>query len=123
MGFRKDVKKELTTSETDDKLKLSCLYMKQCAAQIDISLKDEEIVPGILHNSSERVLLQSVMCLAEELIRTAWANKVIKQRGKDLVFEIDRKDIFNVLLERIEFDIFTNEGLGKVIDAPPTSEL
>lgn len=129
-------KHKSVSSETVIKLNPLCTYIKQCAKEIDITLEDEEIIPNVLHNTAERIILKSVMCLAEELIRTAWANKVISNKGRwdvytsiiisenlELYFvyrnldqAIERHDIYQVLLEREEFDIFTNDGLGKNMD-------
>ena len=50
--------------------------MKQAALDVGIILKPEEIIPGVLYNSAEKVLLESIYCLAESLVRGARATLV-----------------------------------------------
>lgn len=54
-----------------------------------------------------------MLCLAEELIRKSLANNFVERRIKNSETEITKSDIFRVLQDRDEFNIFLNAGLGK----------
>lgn len=94
----------------EDENELPLKFVRETAKLIGIDLEPEEIENGVHQRTSENVILKSVICLAEELIRKALANSIIERRNSG---EISRSDILNVLLERKEFSIFLNLGLGK----------
>lgn len=94
---------------------LPCQFVRETVQKLNISLKPEEIIPGVYARAAEQAILKSVMCLAEELIRKSIANNVIERKLKVSNMEISKEDVFNVLLEREEFSIFLNCGLGKNI--------
>lgn len=56
----------------------ACSYVKQTVLDVGIILKPEEIVPGVVYNAAERILLQASLCLAEDVIRRARAYLVLQ---------------------------------------------
>lgn len=79
-----------TKTETEEYIS-PCTYIRECAKELEIHLKPEEILPGISCNLSERILLQAIMCLAEELIRTAFAHKIVRNKGRSVKNKITYK--------------------------------
>lgn len=62
----------------DHEYNMACSYVKDAALDVGIILKSEELIPGVLFNATERVLLQAGLCLAEDLIRKAQSNRIIE---------------------------------------------
>lgn len=61
----------------DANLSLECAYIHKIASN-KIKLQLEQIVPGILFNGAERMILESVKCLINNLLRNSRTHLVFK---------------------------------------------
>ncbi|XP_018327346.1 YEATS domain-containing protein 2 isoform X2 [Agrilus planipennis] len=93
----------------DSKIDSECSYIRQCAFDVGIVLKPEELIPGLLFNSSERVILQAVICLAENLIRKARACRVFERNYREGECTLTVEDILKVLHHRPELNFLVAE--------------
>ncbi|XP_034191694.2 YEATS domain containing 2 homolog D12 isoform X1 [Osmia lignaria lignaria] len=87
-------------------------FVHETAREIGVELVSEEIVPNVVYCASGRTMMRAVECLVEDLVRMSLA-KAWERCGDDgypKVIVLD--DVRGALLNREEFDIFTNEGLG-----------
>lgn len=66
----------------DMNLQQPCSYIKQIASRHGVNLKLEEISPGVLFNSAERVMLQACMSLAENIVRIAHSDLALQSDFK-----------------------------------------
>ncbi|XP_058791581.1 uncharacterized protein LOC131664471 [Phymastichus coffea] len=89
-------------------------FVYKSAEQIGIKLSNEEIIPGVSHSSATLVITKALVCLVDELVRSALACAIDKCNvEKNFVdFKVEVDDVHKALLKREEFDIFTNSGLG-----------
>ncbi|KAB0789989.1 hypothetical protein PPYR_15735 [Photinus pyralis] len=87
----------------DKKLELACSYIKQVALEDGIILRPQEIIPGVIFNEVERMIVKALMCLAEEIIRSARANLVYKDHFNESTSSLDVGDIFEVISQRPRF--------------------
>lgn len=61
----------------DANLSLECAYVNKIASN-RIKLQLEQIVPGVLFNGAERMILESVKCLINNLTRNSRTHLVFK---------------------------------------------
>ncbi|XP_076241589.1 YEATS domain containing 2 homolog D12 [Calliopsis andreniformis] len=94
--------------------KLVPLYDFVCetAREIGIKLISEEILPNVIYCAASRMIMQAVECLIDDLVRMSLAKawERCSDNGYPKVIVLD--DVRRALLNREEFDIFTNQGLG-----------
>ncbi|KAF5303426.1 hypothetical protein FQA39_LY09970 [Lamprigera yunnana] len=62
----------------DQKMDGACSFVKQVAFDAGIVLKPHELIPGVLFNGAERMLVQAILSLAEDVIRAARINAILK---------------------------------------------
>ncbi|KAK9300376.1 hypothetical protein QLX08_006917 [Tetragonisca angustula] len=87
-------------------------FVCETAREIGIKLISEEIVPTVAHCAAGRMIMRAVECLAEDLVRMSLAKawERCSDNGYPKVIVLD--DVRGALLNREEFDIFTNHGLA-----------
>ncbi|CAK9801294.1 YEATS domain-containing protein 2 [Anthophora plagiata] len=87
-------------------------FVCETAREIGVRLISEEIVPTVVHCAAGRMIIQAVECLVEDLVRMSLAKawERCSETGHPKVIVLD--DVRGALLNREEFDIFTNRGLG-----------
>lgn len=54
---------------SDSSLRHHCSFVKEAALDCGVLLRPEEITEGVTWNGAERMILEAVRCLADELIR------------------------------------------------------
>ncbi|XP_030746940.1 YEATS domain-containing protein 2-like [Sitophilus oryzae] len=84
-----------------------CAYVKETALDVGIILKSEELVPGVLTNASERVLLEAVKCFAENLIRRSQNFLICDGDYRESNAVITTDEVRRALDERKEFQTIT----------------
>ncbi|CAK9833464.1 YEATS domain-containing protein 2 [Anthophora retusa] len=87
-------------------------FVCETAREIGVRLISEEIVPTVVHCAAGRMIIKAVECLVEDLVRMSLAKawERCSETGHPKVIVLD--DVRGALLNREEFDIFTNRGLG-----------
>lgn len=53
-------------------------FIRQTALDVGVILKYEEVIPGVVINGAERILLVAVKCLMENIIRDTHSNKTLE---------------------------------------------
>lgn len=109
-----------TTHATEIKLNIMPLnknilleskFVTSACAEIGIQLKPEEILPGIVHKTSNLMLISATKCFIEDLLRRSLANRYSSTKETtDLL--VTPKNIQNALQTRQEFDFLTNFNLA-----------
>ena len=90
---------------------LESKFVSSACAEIGIQLKPQEILPGIVHKTSNLMLISATKCFIEDLLRRALADRYSSTREtSDLV--VTPKNIQNALHTRQEFDFLTNFNLA-----------
>lgn len=56
--------------------KIECLFVRKVALDSRVKLQPEEIAPGVLCNAAEVMILESVKCLVNDLVRNARTHSV-----------------------------------------------
>lgn len=79
-------------SIVDANLSLECAYVHKIASS-RIKLQVEQIVPGVLFNGAERMILESVKCLINNLIRNSRTHLVFKDNFRYVFFALVMKGI------------------------------
>lgn len=92
----------------DQKNDRACSFVRQMVLDAGIILKPQEIIPGVIFNGAERMLLQALLCLAEDLIRKARTNLVYKGNFQEETAVIGVEDIRKVLSQRPQFKFLLN---------------
>ncbi|KAK0086651.1 hypothetical protein PV326_005484 [Microctonus aethiopoides] len=72
---------------------------------IGIRIEPEELAPGVSHYAAGSLIVKSVECLLEDLLRSSLAKAWERNKSNS------RQDVRGALLDRDEFSIFTNYGL------------
>ncbi|CAO1428708.1 unnamed protein product [Diamesa serratosioi] len=90
---------------------LESKFVTAVCAEIDIQLKPEELIPGILHKTSNLMLITATKCFLEDLLRRALADRYSSSRETSNLLVIP-KNIQNALQTRQEFDFLTNFNLA-----------
>lgn len=97
--------------ELDRDLEAQCLFVRETAREVGFKFPPQEIIPGMLFCAAERVLLEAVRSLADDLLRRAlymaWQRNSNRPPGC-----ITLDDVRTAILTRPEFDLFSNRGLG-----------
>lgn len=90
---------------------LESKFIASACAEIGIQLKSEEILPGVVHKTSNLMLISATKCFIEDLLRRALADRYSSTREtSDLL--VSPKNIQNALQTRQEFDFLTNFNLA-----------
>ncbi|CAO1433355.1 unnamed protein product [Diamesa hyperborea] len=90
---------------------LESKFVTSACAEIGIQLKPQEILPGIIHKTSNLMLISATKCFIEDLLRRALADRYSSTReSSDLV--VTPKNIQNALHTRQEFDFLNNFNLA-----------
>ncbi|KAL6447446.1 hypothetical protein ACFW04_001559 [Cataglyphis niger] len=105
---------KLIPLELDESLLPFHNFVCDTARDIGIKIGPEEIVPGILYSAASRVMMRVVECFVEDLTRTSLAKAWERNSGNECPKVIELNDVYNALISREEFNIFTNEGLGSM---------
>ncbi|KZC05694.1 YEATS domain-containing protein 2 [Dufourea novaeangliae] len=86
-------------------------FVCETAREIGIKLNPEEILPSVVDGAAGRMIMKAVECLVDDLVRMSLAKAWERyDNGHPKVIILD--DVRGALLNREEFDIFTNQGLG-----------
>lgn len=72
-SFKHDKSKYLSKSSS-----LECSFIRKVALDCRVKLQPEEIAPGVLCNAAEVVILESLKCLVNDLVRNARTHRVLK---------------------------------------------
>nr|XP_003707125.1 PREDICTED: YEATS domain-containing protein 2 [Megachile rotundata]XP_012149601.1 PREDICTED: YEATS domain-containing protein 2 [Megachile rotundata]XP_012149602.1 PREDICTED: YEATS domain-containing protein 2 [Megachile rotundata]XP_012149603.1 PREDICTED: YEATS domain-containing protein 2 [Megachile rotundata]XP_012149605.1 PREDICTED: YEATS domain-containing protein 2 [Megachile rotundata] len=104
--------KKITALNLETKFVPLYNFIHETAREIGIELVSEEIVPNVVYCATGRMIMRAVECLVEDLVRMSLAKawERCSDDGHPKVIVLD--DVRGALLNREEFDIFTNEGLG-----------
>ncbi|XP_014245651.1 YEATS domain-containing protein 2 isoform X2 [Cimex lectularius] len=87
-----------------------------CTHYVSKSVSKEELITeGVAYPAALAVLVSAFNSIAEDLIRRSYAAGMIRHNN-EAPKEIIENDVKNALFSRKEFDLFTNEGLGKEED-------
>ncbi|XP_063228779.1 YEATS domain-containing protein 2 [Bacillus rossius redtenbacheri] len=97
--------------EHDPTVEASCALLGEEVRRLGFKMAAEPVAPGILYPAAERVLLEAMKSLAEDLLRRALCRAWVRNsnRPPETVMACD---VVEALLGRPEFDMFTNFGLG-----------
>ncbi|XP_011297531.1 YEATS domain-containing protein 2 [Fopius arisanus] len=87
-------------------------YVCGTARQIGVKLLGEEVVQGVRHAAAGRVLARAVECLMEDLLRSSFAQSFERSGSRGCPEIIGLDDVRAALVNREEFDVFTNNGIG-----------
>ncbi|XP_043280545.1 YEATS domain-containing protein 2 [Venturia canescens] len=87
-------------------------YVCDTTRKIGLKLEPEEILPGVLHCAPARMIVKAVQCLLEDLLRSSLAKAWERSVDGGSPDTITVEDVRGAILNREEFDVFTNEGLG-----------
>lgn len=98
--------------ELERKLEPFYDFVCETAREIGIKLISEEIVPTVVHCAASRMIMRAVECLTEDLVRMSLAKAWERCSNNGYPKMIVLDDVRGALLNREEFDIFTNHGLG-----------
>ncbi|XP_053986887.1 uncharacterized protein LOC128880631 [Hylaeus volcanicus] len=119
---KKDVKKEkkdkapliakVAVLEIEEKLAPLHEFVCETAREIGVKLTSEEILPNVIDFTSSRMIMKAVECLVDDLIRMSLAKAWEKCNDNGYPKMIVLDDVRGAILNREEFDIFTNQGLG-----------
>nr|XP_031845887.1 uncharacterized protein LOC116432746 isoform X1 [Nomia melanderi] len=86
-------------------------FVCETAREIGVKLNPEEILPQVVYCAAGRMIMRAIECLVDDLIRMSLAKAWERcDNGYPKVIVLD--DVRGALLNREEFDIFTNQGLG-----------
>ncbi|XP_076183239.1 YEATS domain containing 2 homolog D12 isoform X2 [Ptiloglossa arizonensis] len=119
---KKDVKKnrvnkrflntKIMVLEMEEKLAPLHDFVCETAQEIGVKLTSEEIQPNVIDCAASRMIMRSVECLIDDLVRMSLAKawERCSDNGYPKIIVLD--DVRGALLNREEFDIFTNQGLG-----------
>ncbi|XP_012254143.2 YEATS domain-containing protein 2 [Athalia rosae] len=108
-----DPLQDCVTLEVDSPLELPCAFVNETARAIGIKFQKEEIVPGVKHCAVQRVIVEAMQCLIDDLMRRSLA-KAWERSSNKCPDTILLDDVRGAILSREEFDVFTNEGLGSI---------
>ncbi|XP_069692593.1 uncharacterized protein D12 isoform X2 [Periplaneta americana] len=109
-GFS-DSGRALEVLALDPHLDVQCTFVREVAREIGFKLTPQEIVPGVLFCAAERVLLEAVRSLADDLLRRALC-MAWKRNSERYPGCVSLEDVHSAILSRPEFDLFSNRGLG-----------
>ncbi|XP_076625654.1 YEATS domain containing 2 homolog D12 [Colletes latitarsis] len=103
---------KLAVLEIEEKLAPLHDFVCETAREIGVKLTSEEILPNVIDCASGRMIMRAVECLVDDLIRMSLAKawERCSDNGYPKIIVLD--DVRGALLNREEFDIFTNQGLG-----------
>ncbi|KAF5298959.1 hypothetical protein FQR65_LT09508 [Abscondita terminalis] len=87
----------------DQKAEGACSFIRQVVLDAGVILKPQEIIPGVIFNGAERMLLQALLCLAEDLIRKARTNLVCKGNFEEEKSVINIEDVYKAISQRPQF--------------------
>ncbi|XP_026275146.1 YEATS domain-containing protein 2 [Frankliniella occidentalis] len=79
---------------------------------IGIHLSSQEVAPGVQYPAAQRMLIQAVQSLAEDLARRAFSEAWGKDNFTRQPGSLETSNICSAICHRPEFDIFTCAGLG-----------
>lgn len=79
---------------------------------IGIHLSSQEVAPGVQYPAAQRMLIQAVQSLAEDLARRAFSEAWGKDNITRQPGSLETSNICSAICHRPEFDIFTCAGLG-----------
>ncbi|XP_076292514.1 YEATS domain containing 2 homolog D12 [Lasioglossum baleicum] len=86
-------------------------FVSETAREIGVKLNHEEILPSVVDCAVSRAIMRVIECLVDDLVRMSLAKAWERcDNGYPKVIVLD--DVRGALLNREEFDIFTNQGLG-----------
>nr|XP_033336602.1 YEATS domain-containing protein 2 [Megalopta genalis]XP_033336603.1 YEATS domain-containing protein 2 [Megalopta genalis]XP_033336604.1 YEATS domain-containing protein 2 [Megalopta genalis]XP_033336605.1 YEATS domain-containing protein 2 [Megalopta genalis]XP_033336606.1 YEATS domain-containing protein 2 [Megalopta genalis] len=86
-------------------------FICETAREIGVKLNHEEILPSVVDCAASRAIMRAIECLVDDLVRMSLA-KAWKRCDNEYPKMIVLDDVRGALLNREEFDIFTNQGLG-----------
>ncbi|XP_078034745.1 YEATS domain containing 2 homolog D12 [Augochlora pura] len=86
-------------------------FVCETAREIGVKLNYEEILPSVVDCAASRAIMRAIECLVDDLVRMSLA-KAWKRCDNEYPKMIVLDDVRGALLNREEFDIFTNQGLG-----------
>ncbi|XP_018564767.1 YEATS domain-containing protein 2 isoform X2 [Anoplophora glabripennis] len=95
-----------TIDISDSSLRHHCTFVKEAALDCGVVLKPEEIAEGVTWNGAERMILESVRCLADHLIRRGRLHMISQERESE-TSEIGVNEIKIAMSERSEIKVIT----------------
>ncbi|EZA53024.1 YEATS domain-containing protein [Ooceraea biroi] len=87
-------------------------FVCDTARDSGVEIGSEEIVPGVQHCATSRVIMRVIECFVEDLARSSLARAWERNSSDECPKSITSDDVRSALMSREEFHIFTNEGLG-----------
>ncbi|XP_076661976.1 YEATS domain containing 2 homolog D12 [Halictus rubicundus] len=86
-------------------------FVCETAREIGVKLNHEEVLPSVVDCAASRAIMRVIECLVDDLVRMSLAKAWERcDNGYPKMIVLD--DVRGALLNREEFDIFTNQGLG-----------
>ncbi|XP_067004518.2 YEATS domain-containing protein 2 isoform X2 [Anabrus simplex] len=86
-------------------------FVRDTARELGFKFSPEQIVPGVLYCAAERILVQAMRSFVEDLTRRSF-RKAWERNSNRQPDSITLQDTREAILDRQEFDMFTNIGLG-----------
>lgn len=106
-----EVSKIVEALDLDPELDAQCLFVREAAREVGFKFLPQEIMPGVVFCAAERILLEAIRSLADDLLRRALC-MAWKRNNNRCPDRITVNDVRMAILTRPEFDLFSNRGLG-----------
>ncbi|KAG8236823.1 hypothetical protein J437_LFUL017280 [Ladona fulva] len=114
LGAHAAIKPKVTVMGMDPSLGLLSRFVDEKSREVGIVVSGiEELSASIFYPAAQRILVEALRSFVNHIARTSLCIANIRSHGSnDTPLTIEPEDVKLALLEREEFDVFTNEGLG-----------